>query len=146
MIEPLRIIQLNIWKSRACMEVLINDNDTEQLDILLIQEPPVSFFKTFVQHRAWQIYISTHNGPERDRAVLYINKRFSTSAHQQIQCDSPGITAVKLETPNRPRYNLLRVRAAYWRHPTRCRTGIADRPRSNSVNHKQPPSTEDLRR
>jgi ribonuclease HI len=99
MLEPLRILQLNIWKSRACMEALINDQDTEKLDILLIQEPPVSFFKTFVQHRAWQLYTPTYTGDKRRRAALYINKRFSTSAQQQIQCNGPDVTAVRLETP-----------------------------------------------
>jgi hypothetical protein len=37
--EYLRILQLNIMRSRAGMEALINDPGTQDLDVLLIQEP-----------------------------------------------------------------------------------------------------------
>ena len=47
----LRILQLNMMKSRAGMEALINDQQTADLDILLIQEPPLSAYQTYVNHR-----------------------------------------------------------------------------------------------
>jgi len=36
---PLRMLQLNILGFKAQMEALINDTETQDLDILLIQEP-----------------------------------------------------------------------------------------------------------
>lgn len=101
MLEPLRILQLNIWKSRECMEALINDQDTEKLDILLIQEPPVSFFKTFVQHHSWYLYTPTYSGDAKKRSAIYVNKSLSTSAQQQIQYDSRDLTAVRIQTPTK---------------------------------------------
>ena len=38
----LRILQLNMMKSRAGMEALINDHQSQNLDVLLIQEPPIT--------------------------------------------------------------------------------------------------------
>src|SRR5258706_12077848 len=89
----LRILQLNIKKSRPCMEALINDSQTRYLDILLIQEPPVSAYKTHVNHRLWHLYqptCATEAGTTR--SLLYVNKRLTTSLHRQIQCDDPDIT------------------------------------------------------
>lgn len=100
--DTLKILQLNIYKSRACMEALINDNATADLDILLIQEPPISFFKSIVQHRQWQAYMPTHDGPERKRAILYVNKRIDTSLFQQIKCSSPDVAAIQIQTPQGP--------------------------------------------
>lgn len=47
----LRLLQLNIWKSRAGMEALINDRQTQHLDILLIQEPSITTYRTYVKQR-----------------------------------------------------------------------------------------------
>lgn len=49
----LRLLQLNIMKSRAGMEALINDHQTQNLDVLLIQEPPVTAYRTHVNDSAW---------------------------------------------------------------------------------------------
>jgi len=46
----LRILQLNMMKSRAGMEALVNDQQTADLDILLIQEPPLSASSSRPQH------------------------------------------------------------------------------------------------
>ena len=48
----LRLLQLNIWKSRAGMEALINDRQTQHLDILSIQEPSITTYRTYVNHSA----------------------------------------------------------------------------------------------
>jgi hypothetical protein len=53
MMEPLRMLQLNISRSRARMEALINDAKTQHLDILLIQEPLALWNHTQVHHREW---------------------------------------------------------------------------------------------
>src|SRR5438067_774349 len=95
----LRILQLNIMKSRAGMEALINDTSTRHLDVLLIQEPPISIYKTHVNHRSWHLYKPTCVNEDRaTRSLLYVNKRMSTSFHRQIQCDDPDVTAIKLWT------------------------------------------------
>ena len=87
-------------KSRPGMEALINDSQTEDLDILLIQEPPLSAYQTHVNHRCWQLYQPTDATDEgvRKRSLVYVNKRISTSAHRQLQCNSPDVSAVKVWT------------------------------------------------
>jgi ankyrin repeat protein len=79
----LRLLQLNIMKSRAGMEALINDHQTQNLDVLLIQEPPVTAYRTHVNHSAWRLYRPTHaDESARFRSLLYINRRISTSSLQ----------------------------------------------------------------
>lgn len=95
----LRILQLNVMKSRAVMEALINDEEVENIDILLIQEPPMSAYHTHVHHRLWHKYEPTFNEENvRKRNLIYINKRISTSAHRQVDCAHPNVTAIKLWT------------------------------------------------
>ena len=72
----LRLLQLNIWKSRAGMEALINDRQTQHLDILLIQEPSITTYRTYVNHSAWRLYRPTDsNADETTRfcSLLYMN-------------------------------------------------------------------------
>jgi hypothetical protein len=87
-------------KSRAGMEALINDHQTQNLDVLLIQEPPVTAYRTHVNHSAWRLYQPTYaDESARFRSLLYINRRISTSSHRQILCNHPDVTAVKIWTP-----------------------------------------------
>jgi hypothetical protein len=53
MTANLRILQLNIMKSRPGMEALINDHRSQNLDMLLIQEPPKTVYNTYMNHNAW---------------------------------------------------------------------------------------------
>src|SRR6266536_5032428 len=93
----LRILQLNIMRSRAGMEALINDKQTNNLDILLIQEPPVTAYRTHVNHRLWRLYQPTHAEEGiRKRSLLYVHKKIPTSSHRQIRCNNPDVTAVKI--------------------------------------------------
>jgi len=48
----LRILQLNIRKSRPCMEALINDPSAKGTDVLLIEEPPRSNIARLFIHLA----------------------------------------------------------------------------------------------
>ncbi|KAJ8200122.1 hypothetical protein LV164_008811, partial [Aspergillus fumigatus] len=85
---------------RAGMEALINDHQTQNLDVLLIQEPPVTAYRTHVNHSAWRLYRPTYaDESARFRSLLYINRRISTSSHRQILCNHPDVTAVKIWTP-----------------------------------------------
>lgn len=95
--SDLRILHLNIMKSRAGMEALIKDATTQDLDILLIQEPPLSVYRTHFNHGCWYRYQSTIRDDEtRMRSLIYVNTRTSTSAHRQINCNHPDVTAVKI--------------------------------------------------
>lgn len=95
----LRILQLNIMKSGPRMEALINDHHSQNLDVLLIQEPSITSYQTHVNHSAWRLYRPTvETDADRFRSLIYVNKRISTSSHRQILCDHPDITAIKIWT------------------------------------------------
>ena len=46
----LRILQLNMMKSGPRMEALINDPQSRELDVLLIQEPSITTYRTYINH------------------------------------------------------------------------------------------------
>ncbi|KAJ5808858.1 hypothetical protein N7474_010127 [Penicillium riverlandense] len=96
----LRVLQLNIMKSRAGMEALINDHESQNLDVLLIQEPSITAYRTHVNHSAWRLYRPTiENDAIRLRSLIYVSKRISTSSHRQVHCDHSDVTAIKVWTP-----------------------------------------------
>jgi hypothetical protein len=81
------------------MEALISDLPTQNLDILAIQEPSITTYRTHVNHSAWYLYRPTYADQDTPRrSLLYINKRISTSSRRQLYCDHPDIVAVKLWT------------------------------------------------
>lgn len=97
----LRLLQLNIMKSGPGMEALINDHQSQDLDVLLIQEPSITSYQTHVNHSAWRLYRPTVASDEiRPRSLIYVNRKLSTSSHRQIRCDHPDITAIKIWTPD----------------------------------------------
>lgn len=101
MSSTLRLLQLNIWKSRPGMEALINDHQSQNLDLLLIQEPSITTYRTHVNHSAWRLYRPTYPNTDesiRYRSLLYVNRRISTSSHHQIHCNHPDLVAVKMWT------------------------------------------------
>jgi ribonuclease HI len=80
------------------MEALINDHHTQNLDILLIQEPSITTYGTHVNHSAWRVYQPTDRGEQRKRSLLYVNRRISTASHRQIRCNHRDVTAIKIWT------------------------------------------------
>ncbi|KAF7136975.1 hypothetical protein CNMCM5793_006679 [Aspergillus hiratsukae] len=95
----LAIDSLNIMKSGPGMEALINDHQSQNLDVLLIQEPSITSYRTHVNHSAWRLYRPTVASDEvRLRSLIYVNPKLSTSSHRQIRCDHPDITAIKIWT------------------------------------------------
>jgi endonuclease/exonuclease/phosphatase (EEP) superfamily protein YafD len=82
------------------MEALINDHQSQSLDLLLIQEPSITTYRTYVNHSAWRLYRPTYLNTEstRFRSLLYVNKRISTSSHRQIHCNHPDLVAIKIWT------------------------------------------------
>ncbi|KIW24850.1 uncharacterized protein PV07_10538 [Cladophialophora immunda] len=100
--NTLKILQLNIMKSRAGVEALINDQATQDLDVLVIQEPSITTYQTYVNHRLWYTYQPTNlDGHIRKRSLIYVNKKASTSAHRQIACNHPDVTAIKIRNERR---------------------------------------------
>jgi ribonuclease HI len=86
-------------KSGPGMEALINDHQSQNLDVLLIQEPSITSYRTHVNHSAWRLYQPTVESDEvRFRSLTYVNRKLSTSSHRQIQCNHPDITAIKIWT------------------------------------------------
>ena len=81
------------------MEALINDHQSQGLDVLLIQEPSVTTYRTHINHSAWRLYRpTTQTDADRFRSLIYVNRRISTSSHRQIPCDHPDVTAIKIRT------------------------------------------------
>ena len=92
----LRILQLNVMKSRPA---LINDEEIGRCDIHLIQKPPLSAYQTHVDHRIWhRCELTFAEESTRKRSLISFNKRISMSAHQQVDCNHPDVTAIKLWT------------------------------------------------
>lgn len=93
----LRVLQLNIMKSGPRMEALINDYQSQNLDVLLIQEPSITTYRTHVNHSAWRLYRPTSEADAvRFRSLIYVNRRVSTASHRQVRCDHPDISAIKI--------------------------------------------------
>jgi hypothetical protein len=62
-------------KLRVGMEALINNHQITTLNLLLIQEPPISAYCTHVNYSAWRLYCPTYTGDAiQFRSLLYINK------------------------------------------------------------------------
>jgi ribonuclease HI len=86
-------------KSGPMMEALVNDHQSQNLDVLLIQEPSITTYRTHVNHSAWRLYRPTiETDAVRFRSLIYVNRKLSTSSHRQIRCDHPDITAIKIWT------------------------------------------------
>lgn len=97
----LRALQLNIMKSGPRMEALINDHQSQNLDVLLIQEPSITTYRTHVNHSSWRLYRpTTKTDAAQFRSLVYVNRNISTSAHRQIPCDHPDVAAIKIWTPD----------------------------------------------
>lgn len=95
--KNLRVLQLNTMKSRAEMEALINNHPSLDLDVLLIQEPSMTAFRTHLNHSAWRLYRPTmENDEARFRSLIYVNRRLSTSSHRQVPCNYPDLATVKI--------------------------------------------------
>ncbi|KAI3094034.1 hypothetical protein CBS147333_10045 [Penicillium roqueforti] len=84
-------------KSGPRMEALINDHQSQDLDILLIQEPSITTYHTHVNHSAWRLYRPTvETDATRFRSLIYVNRRVSTASHRQVPCNHRDVAAVKI--------------------------------------------------
>jgi hypothetical protein len=144
-----RLLQLNIWKSRSGMEALINDSHSQNLDILLIQEPPLTAYNTHVNHSAWHLYQSTClDDVPKKRSLLYVSRRISTTSNRQIQCNHADVTAVKLWTTQqqtlilsvyvpymdyRQNYEETSIQPMLWEIETCIRQATETTPKSTTI-------------
>jgi hypothetical protein len=88
-------------KSGPRTQGLINDPQGQDLDVLLIQEPSITTYRTHVNNSAWRLYRpTTQSDAVRFRSLIYINRRISTSSHRQMPCDHPDVAAIKIWTSN----------------------------------------------
>ncbi|EAU36045.1 predicted protein [Aspergillus terreus NIH2624] len=91
--------QLNMMKSGLSMEALINDYQSQNLEVLLIQEPSITTYRTHVNYSAWHLYrLTIKTDAARYRSLIYVNRNLSTSSHRQVPCDYHDITAIKIWT------------------------------------------------
>jgi hypothetical protein len=81
------------------MEAFINDHQSQDLDILLIQEPSITTYHTHVNNSAWRLYRPTvDSDATRFRSLVYVNRRVSSASHREVPCNHPDVTAIKIWT------------------------------------------------
>jgi hypothetical protein len=79
------------------MEALINDHQSQNLDVLLIREPSTTTYQTHANHSAWRLYRPTIEADAaRFRGLVYVNRKISTSSHRQIPCNNPDLANIKI--------------------------------------------------
>ena len=94
--NELRILQYNLHKSKERTHSILNNPDTKQYAILLLQEQYWSAFtKSSPIHHAWTLYEPTTNNNKQPRTAIYVNKFLTTS---QITLPLSDITAIQLTT------------------------------------------------
>ncbi|EDN08850.1 predicted protein [Histoplasma mississippiense (nom. inval.)] len=85
-------------QKRPTMEALLNDRKIGDLEVLLVQEPPFTYYTTPIQHTHWRVFqTSCTETHATGRSPIYVNKRVSTSAYRQRRCHSPDVTAIELQ-------------------------------------------------
>lgn len=75
----------------------INDPRTEKFDLLLIQEPPTTAYRTHVTHRIWRLFQPSNSDIDgRTRSLPSVNRRMATCTYEQLRCPHPDIVALGL--------------------------------------------------
>jgi hypothetical protein len=70
--KPLRIMQYNVAKTREIMDSILNNEDTQEYALLLLQEPCRTYKQTIpLLHHAWTAIEPTHrtNNPPVQRSM-----------------------------------------------------------------------------
>src|SRR4029450_1756209 len=82
--EPtnLRILQNNLHKCRERTHAILNDPDTKNFTMLMIQEQYWSdYTKSSPNHHAWMLFEPTGTSTERQpRSAIYVNTNALTAA------------------------------------------------------------------
>jgi len=95
----LQILQYNVAKKREVMDSILNDKNTQEYALLLLQEPCRTYRQNLpVLYHAWTAleptYLTENHPP---RAAIYFNNSILSSASiQQIPIPHPDIVAISL--------------------------------------------------
>jgi hypothetical protein len=98
--HELRILQNNLHKCQSRLHSILNDCDTKQYAILLLQEQYWSLYtESSLRHPSWTLYEPTTRNNEQPRSSIYINNNL-LSAAQITHIDLPlsDVTAIELAT------------------------------------------------
>ncbi|KAJ3487744.1 hypothetical protein NLG97_g6342 [Lecanicillium saksenae] len=106
MSKPLRVIQLNVHKGDAAHHSLMNDEDTQDAAVILIQEPRAwkakeQLFTAPMVHHKWTRVvpsITRDAGRWPIRSMLWVRKDLEA---EQVPIESPDLTAVLVRLPDR---------------------------------------------
>ena len=103
----LRIKSLNCRKQPEVLKSLLNTTDPVQWDTLCLQEVPASI-STLASFRSphWHLFLpthtNTHDTPDSPsiRSIIYLNHNILSTQYQQLNINSPDITAICFSLPS----------------------------------------------
>ncbi|PPR00222.1 hypothetical protein CVT24_004961 [Panaeolus cyanescens] len=100
----LRILQINLNKSRKAQLDLVNDPDLQaSWDLILIQEPNINFYNHITTARGFrQVYPNARTRNELVvRSGIWVNEKISTNTWRALEIEGTAdITAVQLSGPH----------------------------------------------
>ena len=96
----LQILQYNVAKKREIMDSILNDKDTQEYALLLLQEPCRTYKQTIpLLHHSWTALEPTHLTENPPRAAIYVNnKKIPPTSIEQISIPHPDVLAISLPT------------------------------------------------
>jgi len=96
--KPLWIMQYNIAKRREVMDSILNDKETQEYSLLLLQEHCHAYKqKTPLFHQSWTAIESTLITEMPSRAAIYANnKKIPPAAFNQIPIPHRDVTAMAI--------------------------------------------------
>jgi len=97
----LQILQNNLHKCRERTHAILNDPDTKEFTMLMLQEQYWSeFTKSSPVHHSWLLYEPIGTTSEKHpRSAIYVNARALTAAQiMQLPIPSADITAIQIST------------------------------------------------
>ena len=126
-IKPLQVLQWNVGKRREAQLSLLNDQQTNDFDLLLLAEPycftPKGHQSPLVpQHHYWEAVLPTHfvqtaYQPFNFRSMIYISKRFK---YQQIPIPNADLVAIQI-TQGQDTLLIVLAYIEYHTNPTHCK-------------------------
>ena len=99
--NELRLLQMNLHRSRERTHGVLSDPDTKDYTMILLQEPFWSdYMKESPSHQSWTRYEPT-NRDKDPRAVTYVNKAYVTPAQiTQIELPFTDVVALRIHSRN----------------------------------------------
>ena len=96
--KPLRIMQYNVAKRREVMDSILNDKDTQEYALLLLQEHCQTYKQKYpLLHQSWTAIDSTLITEHPSRTAIYVNNRkIPPAAFEQIAIPHRDVTAIAI--------------------------------------------------